>query len=138
MTDRERLPNRRQREAIRFEHGGFEFVAGVGRYPDGRLGEIFIAANAKSGTAIEAWARDSAILASIAIQYGTPLETVRHALSRDEADNAASPLGALLDILAESEARKPAGEPEPVAPTRATPSPFPSIPTKILEAQKRP
>ena len=122
MTTRERLPNRRAREAIRFEHGGFEFVAGVGRYPDGRLGEIFIAANAKSGTAIEAWARDSAILASIAIQYGTPLETVRHALSRDEADNAASPLGALLDILAESEARNPASEPEPqpapeVAPT---------------------
>ena len=104
MRDRDRLPNRRQREAIRFEHGGFEFVAGVGRYPDGRLGEIFISANAKSGTAIEAWARDSAILASIAIQYGTPLDTVRHALSRDEANNAASPLGALLDILAESEA----------------------------------
>jgi hypothetical protein len=104
MRDRDRLPNRRQREAIRFEHGGFEFVAGVGRYPDGRLGEIFISANAKSGTAIEAWARDSAILASIAIQYGTPLETVRHALSRDEANNAASPLGMLLDILAESEA----------------------------------
>ena len=62
------------------------------------------ALNLWPGTAIEAWARDSAILASIAIQYGTPLDTVRHALSRDEANNAASPLGALLDILAESEA----------------------------------
>ena len=121
MTMRERLPNRREREAIRFTHGGFEFVAGVGRYGDGRLGEIFIAAHAKSGTAIEAWARDSAILASVAFQHGVDPQTIRHALSRDEADNAASPLGAILDILAANEAAKWKGAFS--SPEEATPPP---------------
>jgi ribonucleoside-diphosphate reductase alpha chain len=100
MTERRRLPNRRARQTIRFSHNGFQYIAGVGHYADGALAEIFISTNAKSGTAIEAWARDSAILASIAFQYGTPVDVVRHALTRDEADQATSPLGQLLDILA--------------------------------------
>ena len=101
MSERERLLNRRDHEAIAFDHGGFRYVGGVGRFPDGRLAEIFMNA-AKSGTVIESWARDSAIIASIALQYGVDPETIRHALSRDQSGAAASPLGALLDMLADN------------------------------------
>ena len=106
MSERLRLPNRRTHEAISFDHGGFRYLAGVGRFADGRLAEIFISA-AKSGTVIQAWARDSAILASIALQHGVDPETIRHALSRDEGDTPASPLGALLDILVDKDGAAP-------------------------------
>ena len=42
MTNRERLPNRRGHEVIRFEFRGRTYFAGVGRLADGRPGEIFI------------------------------------------------------------------------------------------------
>ena len=44
-------------------------------------------------------ARDSAIAASLALQYGCPLETLRRALLRDSQDNASTPLGAALDAI---------------------------------------
>jgi hypothetical protein len=69
---RERLPNRRAHEMLDFEHGGFRYIGGIGRFEDGRLAEVFLNV-AKSGTAIENHARDAAITASIALQYGTPL-----------------------------------------------------------------
>ena len=47
---RERLPDRRQHEAIDFQHGGFRYVAGIGRFPDGRVAEMFFN-TAKTGTA---------------------------------------------------------------------------------------
>ena len=99
MSDRQRLPNRRQHELLQFEHGGFHYVAGFGRFADGRLAEVFLSA-AKSGTVIEAWARDSAIVASLALQHGVPAETIRHALSRDQGGVAASPISAFLDLVA--------------------------------------
>ena len=99
MSERRRLPNRRQHELLQFEHGGFHYVAGFGRFADGQLAEVFLSA-AKSGTVVEAWARDSAIVASIALQHGVPADTIRHALSRDQAGAAASPIAALLDLVA--------------------------------------
>jgi len=64
--DRERLPDRRSHELVDFEHGGFRYTAGVGRFSDGRLAEVFLNA-AKVGTHIETTAKDSAIVASIAL-----------------------------------------------------------------------
>lgn len=84
---RERLPNRRAHELLDFEHGGFRYIGGIGRFEDGRLAEVFLNV-AKSGTAIENHARDAAITASIALQYGTP-----HG-------SASGALGKLLDLLA--------------------------------------
>ena len=75
MTDacpkvtRERLANRRAHTLLNIEAGGFRYVAGVGHYQDGRLAEIFLTA-AKGGTAIDDAARDSAVVASIALQHG--------------------------------------------------------------------
>jgi hypothetical protein len=36
-------------------------------------------------------------MASLALQFGCPLETIKHALKRDGQGTAASPIGAALD-----------------------------------------
>jgi hypothetical protein len=96
---RERLLNRRLHEVVQFDHGRFTYVAGIGHFDDGRLAELFLTA-AKTGTAMEAAARDAAIVASLALQYGVPLNTLRHALTRNGDGSPSSPLGRLLDLLA--------------------------------------
>jgi hypothetical protein len=53
----------------------------IGRFDDGRIAEIFIN-GAKVGTAAETNAQDAAIVASLALQHGCPVETIRHALAR--------------------------------------------------------
>lgn len=95
---RQRLPDRREHELIDFEHGGFCYVGGVGRFDDGALAEIFLNV-AKSGTTIESHARDAAIVASIALQYGATVDTIRHALTRNGDGTASGALGTLLDLL---------------------------------------
>jgi ribonucleoside-diphosphate reductase alpha chain len=96
---RERLPDRRGHELVDFDHGGFRYTAGVGRFADGRLAEVFFNV-AKSGTEIETTARDAAIVASLALQHGATVETIRHALTRNRDGSASGALGTLLDLLA--------------------------------------
>lgn len=96
---RRRLPNRRNSEIREFEVAGFRYIACVGRYPDGSPAEIFINA-AKTGSELERSARDGAVLASLALQHGIPLETLRRALSRTESGKPDSALCFVLDELA--------------------------------------
>jgi hypothetical protein len=99
-TTRIRLPDRREHILIDLvTSDGFTYTAGLGYFADGRLAEIFLTAK-KAGTAIEAAARDSAVVASLALQHGVSPETIRHALSRNENGEASGPLGTLLDLLA--------------------------------------
>jgi hypothetical protein len=93
---RKRLPNRRGHEVLAFQHDGQNFTAGIGRFPDGRLAEVFIN-GAKFGSAAEASAQEAAMVASLALQHGCQVETIRHALTRGHA--AGGPLGALLAVL---------------------------------------
>jgi hypothetical protein len=93
-ASRQRLPNRRSHWLYKFEAGGQAYIGGIGRFEDGRLAEIFIN-GAKVGSAAEANAQDAAIVASLALQCGCPLETIRHALART--GGTAGPLAALLD-----------------------------------------
>jgi ribonucleoside-diphosphate reductase alpha chain len=99
MNERTRLPNRRPHEIVEFDHGGFRFVAGLGRFPDGRLAEIFLNASVKTGTEVDTQARDAAVVASIALQHGASPETIRRALMRDRDGAASGALGKLLDLL---------------------------------------
>jgi ribonucleoside-diphosphate reductase alpha chain len=99
-TARKRLPNRRLCENFTFEHAGMKYIASVARYGDGRLGEIFIS-NHKSGSDADAAAKDSAVVCSIALQYGVPIETIRKALLRDSQGCPSSPLGQALDLIVE-------------------------------------
>ena len=102
MTGRERLPNRRACESFSFTHGAMNYVASIARYDDGRLAEIFLT-NHKVGSDAEAAARDSAVVCSIALQFGVPVEIICKALLRDSGGNPSSPLGVAL-LLADKEA----------------------------------
>jgi hypothetical protein len=98
MIERCRLPNRRASQQIAFECNALKYVATVSFFPDGGLAEIFLS-NAKAGSHSDAAAKDSAVVASIALQYGVPVETIRKALLRDARGVASSPLGVALDFL---------------------------------------
>jgi hypothetical protein len=94
---RERLPNRRASESFGFLCGGMNYVATVSRFADGRLAEIFLT-NHKVGSDADTAARDSAVVMSIALQHGVPVETIRHALLRNRDGTACGPLGVALDL----------------------------------------
>jgi ribonucleoside-diphosphate reductase alpha chain len=76
-----------------------KFTATVSHYPDGRLGEVFLV-NHKAGSSAGIMASDAAIAASLALQFGCPVEVLRKALSRDARGNASGPLGIALDLIA--------------------------------------
>src|SRR5947208_7736273 len=96
---RVRLPDRRATETFSIECAGLAYLATISRFPEGRLGEIFLT-NHKAGSAADTAARDSAIVCSIALQFGADVETIRKALCRDAAGRASGPLGVALDMLA--------------------------------------
>jgi len=96
---RQRLPNRRLAETFELEVGGLRYVVSIGRFADGALAEVFIS-NGKAGSDSDTAARDSAVVASIALQYGVPLEVICHALMRNRDGSACGPLSAALDLLA--------------------------------------
>jgi hypothetical protein len=97
---RERLPNRRQSQTFDFEFAGLRYTCTVGRFRDGRVAEIFLG-NHKTNSSADTNARDSAIVASLALQYGADIETIRRALCRDSHGGASGPLGVALDRLAD-------------------------------------
>jgi len=101
MTARNTLPQRRYGETFDLRHGGQNtaFTVTVGFYPDGRPGEVFIS-GAKVGSEVEAVARDGAVLLSIALQYGVPLETITHAITRNGDGSPSTIVGAVVDRLA--------------------------------------
>ena len=99
MTDRERLPNRRASTSFSFEVGGLHYTATISRFADGRVAEIFLS-NTKLSSQSDVNARDSAVAASLAFQFGCPLETLRRALLRNPSGEAASPLRRALDLIA--------------------------------------
>ena len=109
---RSRLPPRRASETFRFELGGLHYHATISRFhyhatisrftEGGRVAEIFLS-NHRSGSQADANARDAAVAASLAFQYGCPLEVLRGALLRDMQGSPATPLGMALDIVAQHE-----------------------------------
>jgi hypothetical protein len=95
---RDRLPNRRPAETFAFERDRSRYEMTVGYYPDGRVGEIFLNAD-RADSLLDVLTSDAAILASLALQYGCPLDAITHALKRDARGVAASPIGAALDLI---------------------------------------
>jgi hypothetical protein len=110
---RERLPNRRGAETIAFEHGGWRWRASFARFGDGRLGEVFLDAERESPIA-EA-ARESALLASLALQHGCAVETLLHALDGRDIGPLAAALAAVAGsarapyVVGPSSAERPCG-----------------------------
>jgi ribonucleoside-diphosphate reductase alpha chain len=88
-------------ETFALECAGLSYTATISRYADGRIGEIFLG-NHRADSHADACARDAAILASIALQYGAPADVLRKALLRDAQGRPSTPIGVALDLIAES------------------------------------
>jgi hypothetical protein len=102
MSERRRLPNRRASESFEIESQGLRFTATISRFADGSLAEIFLQ-NHKAGSLASINAQDAAVLASIALQYGVPLEVISKALMRDAHGRASGPLATALDAIPQGE-----------------------------------
>lgn len=101
------VPARRHSEVFAFDHNGIQFSGSVsrliardkdGELAQGQVVEVFLEGG-RNGTAIQSVARDTAVAASLALQFGCPLETLRAALTRDHDGAPAGPLSALLDLV---------------------------------------
>jgi DNA-binding IclR family transcriptional regulator len=77
---RRRLRNRREHEFIDFKHEGRRYRAGISRFEDGQLAEIFMNASGRTGGRVEALARDTNVAVSLCLQFGCEIETLRRAL----------------------------------------------------------
>jgi hypothetical protein len=95
---RNRLPDRRAAITTTFDRDGARFEMTAGFYPDGRVGEVFLNSD-RANSLLDFLMSDAAILASLALQYGAPIDEIRHALKRDVRGVAASPIGAALDKI---------------------------------------
>jgi hypothetical protein len=95
---RDLLPTRRFAISTGFERDGARFEMTAGFYPDMRPGEIFLNAD-RANSLLDFLMSDAAILASLALQFGCPLDTLRHAIKRDSSGTAASPIGEALDRI---------------------------------------
>lgn len=102
MAERENLPPRRAQATLATtwpigSKAGYSISYGC--FDDGRVSEVFVATNKASNDA-EAIARGSAIVLSIALQYGAPFEEFRSAVTRDAEGRPLSIVGHALDLVA--------------------------------------
>jgi hypothetical protein len=98
LTTRQRLPDRRQSENFEIDVNGRKYRCSYSLFSDGRLAEIFLSNN-KAGSDSDTAAKDSAVVCSIALQFGVPLDVIRKALMRDSQGRASGPLAQALDII---------------------------------------
>jgi hypothetical protein len=99
MTARERLSNRRPALTFDLEVGGLRYTCTVGRFPDGRVSEVFVQ-NHKSSSGADVAVRDAGIILSFALQHGADFNSIRRALCRDPRGCASGVMGAVLDAIA--------------------------------------
>jgi len=95
---RRTLPQRRAAQTFDMRFWNQSFSVTIGFYPDGTPGEVFIDGG-KTGQDIQSTARDAAVVLSLALQHGAPIEAIRHAVTRSGSGAAASILGAVVDVL---------------------------------------
>jgi hypothetical protein len=96
------LPQRRPSQSFEFQFRGVGYTIICGFYDRkmSELGEIFIECT-KSNSDLYALGRDSGIAASIALQFGCPLEILRKAITRDAAGKPLALLGGVFDAMHE-------------------------------------
>jgi len=98
------LPHRRSSVSFTCEFQGEHYDVTTGFYADGRFGEIFInrirdKSAAKLGQQLDSVCRDSAILMSLALQYGVQLSDLKHSITRDDDSSPMSIVGAIVDSI---------------------------------------
>lgn len=105
------LPQRRASETLDMgfrdtETGALKAKVTVtlGYYDDGRVGEVFLN-GPRLGSELEAAARDIAVLASLALQYGVTPTVMRRALTEDAQGRPLGLAGQLAELLVKEQAR---------------------------------
>jgi hypothetical protein len=94
------LPQRRGGSNFEFLVGTTRFTASI-RREDFRspISEVFINSS-KIDSDVDLTMRDAAILISVALQYGIPVEELAKSMGQNPDGQASSPIGAILAILA--------------------------------------
>jgi hypothetical protein len=92
------LPPRRAASSFNLRFGATDFTVTSGAFDDGTPAGVFID-GAKAGSDIQALSRDAAILISLALQFGCPIETLRKAVTRNGDGSPQSIVGAVLDVM---------------------------------------
>ncbi len=96
---RENLPTRRPSETTDLWHGGQRYHVTIGRYPDGRVGEVFLS-GAKSGSDVDGLCADVGVLVSRLLQHGDTPASLASGMGRlGDGKTPASFAGAVADML---------------------------------------
>jgi len=103
MSERESMPSRRLSETFKFNHRWPDdreqiFLATIGFYSDGRVGEVWLATD-KMGTTLDVSVKDSAMIISVGLQHGAQLDEFTNSFIRDSRGEPGGPIGSLIDIL---------------------------------------
>lgn len=98
MSTRQTLPMRRPHISFSFQCGGMNFIGAYGIDRNGTVRELWINGE-KHNSAISVLAADCAVLASLALQYGCPLEVMARAVQRNPNGAAAGPAGVAIDMV---------------------------------------
>lgn len=94
----EKLPNRRNSVTLKFYCDQVKYHATVTLDDKGVPLEVFFDAG-KVGSAAHIAAKDLAVVTSIALRYGTPIDVIAEALSQERDGTPIGPLGILLKEL---------------------------------------
>lgn len=98
------LDSRRSSYNFTLDWQGERYHVTIGHYANGTPGEVFVnrvysKTSAKVGQLLDGICRDAAILISLALQYGTSIETMLHAITRDEDGTPSTIVGAIIDQI---------------------------------------
>jgi ribonucleoside-diphosphate reductase alpha chain len=99
------LPQRRYSETFELTYGEkpTRYQISIGYFELGLLAgypaEVFIT-GPKAGSDVEAVARDAAVILSIALQHGVPVDVMAHSITRNNDGSPSTIMGAVLDQLA--------------------------------------
>lgn len=80
------------------EHAGLHYTITLSHFSDNRPAECFVQ-NHKLSSAADVAARDSGILLSLLFQFGCPIETIAHAITRNSDGSPSGVVGAILDKI---------------------------------------
>jgi ADP-ribose pyrophosphatase YjhB (NUDIX family) len=96
------LPHRRLCTTFDLVHRDRRWTISVGYFDraEHEPAEVFID-GPKVGSELEASSRDSAVLFSIALQFGAPIDILAHALTREEDRSPSTIIGAIADRLSD-------------------------------------
>ena len=93
-----RFPNRRETETIEVWWHNQRHHVSVGRFPNGKVGEIFIH-GPKSGSDTDSLAYSIGTSLSIALQHGATVEELAKSVARGPRGGPACLVGAVLDCI---------------------------------------